>query len=46
MTYGIRNPCLGLAQAQKYGRVKPVNVICFVSMTLGNSKDKLECKKK
>ena len=25
MTYGIDNPGLGLGQAQKYGRVKPVN---------------------
>ena len=45
MTYGIRNPCLGLVQAQKYGRVKPVNVICFVSMTLkGTVKTNLSVK--
>ena len=45
MTYDIRNPCLGLVQAQKYGRVKPVNVICFVSMTLkGTVKTNLSVK--
>jgi hypothetical protein len=27
MTYNVGNPGLGLEQAQKYGRVKPVNRI-------------------
>jgi hypothetical protein len=30
MTYGIDNPGLGLGQAQKYGRVKPVNEILLI----------------
>ena len=34
MTYGIRNPDLGLRQARKCGRAKPVNGVLTINSPL------------